>query len=84
LWERDEGGVVSFLFSFRSAHALWRKWPEERVLWQVRSMTGHAGEVFSVAFSPGGKHFVSGSGDMLVKIWDATIGAEVRSFVGVG
>ena len=54
------------------------------MLWQVRTMMGHEGEVFSVAFSPDGKRVVSGSVDMLVKIWDATIGAEVRSFVRVG
>ena len=75
---------MSFLIFCLSAHALWRKWPEERVLWQVRTMMGHEGEVFSVAFSPDGKRVVSGSVDMLVKIWDATIGAEVRSSVGVG
>jgi len=48
----------------------------------VRTLTGHAGIVFTVAFSPDGKRVVSGSGDKLVKIWNAETGAEVRSFVG--
>ena len=57
-------------------------WSEERVHWQVRTLTGHSGTVHSVAFSPDGTRVVSGSADMLVKIWDAETGAEVRSFVG--
>ena len=46
-------------------------------------MSGHSDGVISVGFSPNGKRIVSGSGDKLVKIWDAATGAEVRSFVGV-
>jgi len=46
----------------------------------VRTLTGrHSGSVFSVAFSPNGTRIVSGSGDKLVKIWDAATGAEVTS-----
>ena len=44
-------------------------------------MTGHGGQVTSVAFSPDGKRIVSGSDDKLVKIWDVETGTEVRSFV---
>jgi WD40 repeat protein len=40
-------------------------------------MWGHSGEVNSIAFSSDGKRIVSGSHDMLVKIWDADTGAEV-------
>ena len=32
----------------------------------------------AVAFSPDGKHVVSGSSDLRVKIWDAATGAEVH------
>ena len=46
-------------------------------------MMGHWGEVRSVAFSEDGTRVVSGSGDQLVKIWNAVTGAEVSSFVGV-
>ena len=44
---------------------------------QVRTLTGHADRVSSVAFSPNGKFVVSGSLDRLVKIWDAETGAQV-------
>ena len=44
---------------------------------QVCRLTGHAGEVTSVAFSPDGTRVVSGSSDNLVKVWDAETGAEV-------
>ena len=57
------------------------KWSEERVGWQVCTLTGHAGWVRSVAFSPDGKRIVSGSADNLVKIWNVKTGAEVSSFV---
>ena len=40
-------------------------------------------QAFSVAFSSDGKLVVSGSDDMLVKIWDAETGAEVSWFVGM-
>ena len=43
-------------------------------------MAGHSDSVLSVAFSPDGKHVVSGSADMLVKIWNAKTGVEVSSF----
>ena len=54
---------------------------EERVGWQVCTLTGHTGNVYSVVFSADGKHVASGSSDALVKIWDAESGAEVSSSV---
>ena len=50
---------------------------------QVHTFTGHSGVVWSVDFSPNGKHFVSGSSDKLAQIWDTDTGAEVSSFVGL-
>ena len=44
-------------------------------------VTGHSDLVRSVAYSPDGKHIVSGSGDKTVKIWDAHTGKEVRVVV---
>ena len=40
-------------------------------------VTGHSGSVNSVAYSPDGKHIVSGSGHSAVKVWDAATGTEV-------
>ena len=54
-------------------------WPDKP---QVRfsglcTLTGHSGYVMSVAYSPDGKHLVSGSYDNTVKVWDAQTGKEV-------
>ena len=66
-----------------SSHSGCWKWSEEKVMWQVCTLTGHSGEVRSVTFSPDGRRVVSGSDDYLVKIWDVETGAAVRGFVGV-
>ena len=42
------------------------------------TLTGHSKYVRSVAYSPDGKHIVSGSGDRTVKVWDSQTGKEVR------
>jgi WD40 repeat protein len=44
---------------------------------QECTLTGHSLLVTSVAYSPDGKHIVSGSYDNTVKIWDAATGEEV-------
>ena len=44
-------------------------------------VTGHSGEVNSVAYSPDGKHIVSGSDDKTVKVWDSQTGKEVNVLV---
>ena len=48
---------------------------------QECTLRGHSGWVLSVAYSPDGKHIVSGSRDNTVKIWDAQSGEEVRVVV---
>ena len=45
----------------------------------MRKLAGHSSEVCCVAFSPNGKLIASGSGDDLVKIWNAATGALVSS-----
>ena len=44
-------------------------------------MEGHTRDVTSVGFSPDGKFIVSGSVDNTVRVWDATNGVEVVSFL---
>ena len=44
---------------------------------QECTLRGHSSWVRSVAYSPDGKHIVSGSWDRTVKIWDSTTGKEV-------
>jgi WD40 repeat protein len=60
----------------------------------VRTLTGHIGVVFSVAFSPDGRLLASGSCGKLenypstncvqgeIKLWDVASGREVRSLTG--
>jgi len=48
---------------------------------QECTLTGHSREVTSVAYSPDGKHIVSGSADQTVKVWDSQTGKEVNVLV---
>ena len=45
---------------------------------QECTLTGHSESVWSVAYSPDGKHIVSGSYDSTVKVWDSQTGTEVN------
>jgi ribosomal protein L22 len=51
-------------------------------LYATRTLSGHTGEVNSVAFSPDGKWLLTGSDDKTARLWDAATGAEVRTFSG--
>ena len=57
------------------------EWNEKIILNPQCTLTGHSDSVYSVAYSPDGKHIVSGSRDSTVKIWDAQSGEEVRVVV---
>ena len=48
---------------------------------QECTLTGHSEPVLSVAYSPDGKHIVSGSVDKTVKVWDSQTGKEVSVLV---
>ena len=51
---------------------------------QECTLTGHSFRVTSVAYSPDGKHVVSGSFDNTVKVWDAATGKEVSAVFLLG
>ena len=45
-------------------------------------MTGHAGPIRGLAFSPGGDRIASASDDKTVKVWDTKTGEEVITITG--
>jgi hypothetical protein len=47
-----------------------------------RTLHGHTGYVFGVAFSPDGERIVSGGEDNALKLWDAQTGQEVMTLKG--
>ena len=50
---------------------------------RVASCTGHDGGIFVIAFHPDGKTLATGGFDGVVRIFDASNGEEVKSFVPV-
>lgn len=49
---------------------------------QILAITGHAGRVISVAYSPDGRRIVTTSDDSTARIWEADTGREVVRLVG--
>ncbi len=49
---------------------------------ELFALKGHAGPVWSVAFSPDGQRLASGSNDQTVKIWDSATGKELFALKG--
>ena len=46
---------------------------------QLAELTGHAGAVYSISWSPDGNLLASGSSDGTIRIWDATTNELVRA-----
>ena len=60
------------------------RWGDDEIVWNPECpVSGHSAAVLSVAFSPDGGHFVTGSDDHLVKICNTETGVEVSSSVGL-
>ncbi len=48
----------------------------------LHTLEGHKELVYSVNFSPDGKHLISGSFDKSLKLWDVKTAKEVKSYAG--
>jgi len=66
--------------SLRQPLVSWPGKPQARHPGQC-TLTGHSYFVTSVAYSPDGKHIVSGSNDTTVRVWDSQTGKEVSVLV---
>jgi WD40 repeat protein len=45
----------------------------------VRTLKGHEGKVYAIAFNPDGQILISGGGDNLIKLWHTSTGKEIRT-----
>ena len=44
---------------------------------EIRAMQGHQRAVWSVVFTPDGRHILSGGYDQVIKVWAADSGREI-------
>ncbi|KAB0390609.1 hypothetical protein E2I00_010102 [Balaenoptera physalus] len=73
----------SIMLASASFDSTVRLWDVERGVC-IHTLTKHQEPVYSVAFSPDGKHLASGSFDKCVHIWNTQSGSLVHSYRGTG
>lgn len=55
---------------------------EEIIGEELKKFSGHSDFIYALDFTHNGKHFISGSNDASVKLWDIETGKEIRTFNG--
>jgi hypothetical protein len=74
-------GIILFFFtSMLSPCIVHAETPE----FELITPAGHTKSVTSVAFSPDGRHALSGSWDSTMRIWDIETGKEIAALINVG
>uniref|UniRef100_A0A4W4HPJ4 Transducin (beta)-like 1 X-linked receptor 1b n=1 Tax=Electrophorus electricus TaxID=8005 RepID=A0A4W4HPJ4_ELEEL len=74
---------ASLMLASASFDSTVRLWDVDRGIC-IHTLTKHQEPVYSVAFSPDGRHLASGSFDKCVHIWNTQTGALVHSYRGTG
>ena len=95
LWDVATGETLSTLtgytggFVFSPDGKILAGWGREEIrLWDIATsetlstLTGHTHWVESVAFSPDGQTFASGSQDKTIQLWDTTTGERLTTLTG--
>ncbi len=71
-----------FLAAALSAVALAGGADEAALPGLVTTLKGHSESIYAIAFTPDGRHVVTGSGDRSVKVWETATGKELKTFAG--
>uniref|UniRef100_A0A673JU05 F-box-like/WD repeat-containing protein TBL1XR1 n=1 Tax=Sinocyclocheilus rhinocerous TaxID=307959 RepID=A0A673JU05_9TELE len=80
---QSNGIQLSYFRTNASFDSTVRLWDVDRGIC-IHTLTKHQEPVYSVAFSPDGRHLASGSFDKCVHIWNTQTGALVHSYRGTG